>query len=146
MDGALTALDREASLPARFDLLYLSSAEFRCTWHRGKRLRDPLEVWPVALHPDAAPPAEAFELLCLLEPRFERSFRRRRPEFGDQSESSYDFSLALLAFGAGWTAQQVADLIVAGRREHGDVSKALRRDYVERTLIRALLAVARWPE
>jgi len=143
--ATLLRLDRKASLPPGFDALYMGSPEFRCTWHRDRE-RDPLEGLPLRLRWDAEPPAEAFELLCLLEPRFERSFRRQRADFRDQTDSSYDFSLALFAFDAGWTCQEVADLLIAGRREHGDISKpgkALRLDYQERTLRKALLAVAR---
>jgi hypothetical protein len=126
---------------------YLRSVIFRFLVHcPDLPWTDPLHGWPVRLRWDAEPPAEKFELLALIEPRFERSYCRRRPDLRDQSDSSYDFSLALFAFDAGWTCQEVADLLIAGRREHGDISKpgkALRRDYQERTLLKALLQVAR---
>lgn len=128
-----------------FNRTYLREPLFR--WFVSGELpwQDPLaSCWPVRLDPDAEPPAEKFELLALIEPRFERSYRRRRPDLRDQSESSYDYSLANFAFATAWNVQEVADLLIAGRREHGDVSrKGLRRDYIERTLINALLAVAR---
>ncbi|MHC4834260.1 MAG: AAA family ATPase, partial [Planctomycetota bacterium] len=56
----------------------------------------------------------------------------------DTSASAYDLSLATIACLAGWRDQQVADLLVASRRTHdGHAGKALRRDYVVRTLAKA---------
>jgi hypothetical protein len=138
-------LDRDHPHPD-FDRVYRRSSSLRFILHADDQPRDPLDGWPVRLRWDAEPPAEKFELLAMIEPRFERSYRRRRPDLLDQSDSSCDYSLALFAFAAGWTCQEVADLLIAGRREHGDISKpgkALRRDYTERTLLRALLTVAR---
>lgn len=129
-----------------FTSVYLRSWVFRSLVHDSEAWREPLSGWPVRLRWDAQPPDDRFELLALIEPRFERSYRRKRPDLLDQSDSAYDFSLAVFAFNAGWTAQEVTDLLIASRRQHGDISKpgkALRRDYMERTLLRAALAVAR---
>ena len=56
----------------------------------------------------------------------------------DQSASSYDMSLANLAALAGWTDQEIANLVIAWRRENKeDLVKALRRDYIMRTIAKA---------
>jgi hypothetical protein len=46
-------------------------------------------------------------------------------------------SLATLAVYAEWTDQEIANLLIAHRRERGNPEKGLRSDYLERTLTRA---------
>lgn len=88
-----------------------------------------------------------FELLQALvdnDETFKATWDMKRKDFADQSPSSYDMSLATLAARAGWTDQQIADLILAFRRRHKlDTAKALRKDYIERTLGRARTGLAR---
>jgi hypothetical protein len=73
----------------------------------------------------------------LNEKRFRRSWEHTRTDMSDQSMSSYDMSLATLAVYAEWTDQEVANLLIAHRRERGNPEKGLRSDYLERTLTRA---------
>jgi len=70
--------------------------------------------------------------------------KRSSKDFPDQSPSTYDFSLAVQAVQAGWSDAEIAALILAFRRTQKlDVSKALRQDYVRRTITKARDAVAK---
>ena len=90
-------------------------------------------VGEIVLSEDAEPPV--LKLLSLMEndQKFKRSWEHRRPDFHDQSASIYDQSLASLAVGAGWTDQEVANLMIAHRRKYGEDLK-LREDYYQRTI------------
>ncbi len=83
------------------------------------------------------PPREMVEVLLDLHPKFRATWLMRRPDFTDQSMSTYDMSLATIAVSHGFTDQQTADLIIKFRLEKGspkDVKKAFRLDYIERTI------------
>ena len=92
-------------------------------------------VGELTLNPDAESPALKFLAPFQNDSKFKRSWERRRPDFSDQTASSYDLSLASIA-AAGWTDQEIADLIVASRKTNGDDLK-LREDYFRRTIARA---------
>jgi len=78
---------------------------------------------------------EKFEIACDNLEKFRDTWDRKRKDFSDQSGSIYDMSLASQAAQIGWTDQEIAALIVAFRRKHKlDVSKALRQDYIARTI------------
>lgn len=74
--------------------------------------------------------------LCREEPKFKQSFERTRKSMKDTSPSSYDMSLATFAANAGWTDQEIVNLIIASRKFHNNDLK-LREDYYRRTLARA---------
>lgn len=93
--------------------------------------------WTFDLNAAAEPPAEKFLLLCEVDTTFRLSWQHARKDLQDQSASSYDMSLATRALAAGWTAQEVVNLLVAHRRKHGEDLK-LRKDYYERTLNMAM--------
>ena len=80
------------------------------------------------INADAEPPAEKFLRLCEIDLKFKVSWEHARTDLQDQSASSYDMSLATRAFAANWTAQEIADLLIACRRKHKDDLK-LRKDY-----------------
>jgi len=83
------------------------------------------------------PPHEMFEVLLELHPKFRATWLMHRPDFADQSMSTYDMSLATIALRNGFTDQETADLLVKFRLEKGspkDVKKAFRLDYIERTI------------
>lgn len=88
------------------------------------------------LNKDAQPPFDKFNALIDAEPMFKASWDRKRRDLQDQSPSSYDLSLASLSVMAGWTDQEIADLIVASRRKFSDDLK-LRLDYYTRTIARS---------
>lgn len=84
------------------------------------------------MDPNAVPPRIKFEALMEQEPRFVASWKMARKDFGDTSPSSYDMSLATFAVNAGWSIQEVVDLMIAFRRQH-HLSQKIRADYFVRT-------------
>lgn len=88
------------------------------------------------MRPDATPPFDKFEAMMFNQPQFARSWNRQRKDLTDRSASGYDMSLAILSVRAGWSDQEVVDLLIANRRRHNDSPK-LRADYFLRTLARA---------
>lgn len=112
---------------------------------RGRQAVTPtIEVGAVVLHPDAQPPPDKLIALCQIEPRFDRSWAHKRTDFPrDDSESAYDISCATYAAQAEWTDQEIANLIIARRRNAGvDVAKALRHDYIRDRIRHARASVA----
>lgn len=90
------------------------------------------------------PDIERFQALMDNDPRFEATWKMKRKDFTDQSPSSYDLSLATQAAAAAWTDKEIAALILHFRRTHKlDVAKALRPDYIDRTLKRARGSIGR---
>lgn len=97
-----------------------------------------MQVGALALRPDAEPPADKFAPLYQACPAFAQAWNRQRPDLADQSQSSYDLSLADIAAMNGWSDQEIANLLIAARRKHGQKpEKALRADYVAKTIASA---------
>lgn len=91
------------------------------------------------------PRFERFQALMDNDPVFELTWKMKRKDLTDQSPSSYDMSLATQAARAQWTDKEIAGLLLHFRRTHKlDVSKAMRKDYIDRTLKAARKAVARF--
>ncbi|MFO7899817.1 MAG: YfjI family protein, partial [Planctomycetota bacterium] len=96
------------------------------------------QVGDLTLHADAEPPAAKLLALAGESPKFWHTWNRQRTDLADTSQSGYDLSLATIAALAGWTDQQIADLIIAARRNHDEKpEKALRADYMARTIAKA---------
>jgi hypothetical protein len=99
------------------------------------------------LDPLADPPGGKFFALEEAEPLFKASWEmKRRFAAGKGSASEYDLSLATFAFRAGWSWQEVVDLLMKFRRNHnlkpktvidGDPSSPIREDYYVTTLTKA---------
>ena len=89
----------------------------------------------VELDPKADPPRAKFDAL-MQGNRFAQTWGHARSDLQDQSPSTYDMSLASQAVGAGWTDQEVTDLLIAHRR-YQKVDLKLRLDYYQRTLANA---------
>ena len=85
---------------------------------------------------NAQPPFDKFEALLSNEPRFRTTWERTRKDMTDRSPSAWDMSLANYAVAADWSDQEIVDLLIAGRRKHGDDLK-LRDDYYRRTITKA---------
>ena len=98
-------------------------------------------VGEIVLSEDAEPPV--LKLLSLMEndQKFKRSWEHRRPDMQDPSASGYDQSLANIALAAGWSDQEIANLMIAHRRKYGESLK-LREDYYQRTIRTAKEPVA----
>lgn len=88
------------------------------------------------LDPDAEAPKAKFAALYTNDTRFQRSWDHQRTEWRDTSPSSYDCSLATLAYNAGWSDQDIVNLLIAHRRKY-DLDLKLRVDYYRRTLAEA---------
>lgn len=97
------------------------------------------------LDPNAQMPALRWTMLTLDEPRAGLSFAHQRTDFIDQSCSTYDLSLASFAVRAGWSDQEIADLIIAHRRHYGELEKAMRSDTLngQKGYVAATIAAAR---
>ena len=89
----------------------------------------------LALDPEADPPRR-FEALLKANPKFRRSWEQDRKDMTDQSASAYDLSMATIALGAGWSDQEVVNLLICWRRKHGHDLK-LRENYYGVTLDKA---------
>lgn len=93
----------------------------------------------IVLEANAQPPTDKLYWLCDLDEKFKASWQnKRKPESfksGKATPSEYALSLASIAVQAKWEDQEVANLIIAWYRIHGhDINKALRGDYIARTL------------
>ena len=104
-------------------------------------VRETLEglVGEFEIKPDAEVPFGKMNAALKNYPMFDKTWNHTRKDrvVENWSMSEWDLSLASLAAHLGWTDQEIADLIVAHRREHGDVEKALRPDYIRGTLAKA---------
>ncbi len=85
------------------------------------------------LNPNAEPPNRKFIALIANDTKFRNTWNNKRGDFKDQSPSSYDMSLASTAARAGWEDQEIADLLIAFRRQHGFDLK-LRENYYSQTI------------
>lgn len=72
-----------------------------------------------------------FDALCELEPKFRSSWNHRRRDLQDVSNSGYDMSLATFAAMAGWSPQEIINLLVAHRTKWADsAAESQQRDPV----------------
>lgn len=94
----------------------------------------------IALRPNPEINREFLQVLLEEDTKFRGSWNRSRPDIRDQSLSSYDLSIATILAGFGLEDQQIADYLVVFRHMHGgpkDIAKALRLDYISRTVRKA---------
>ncbi|MEN6386020.1 MAG: DUF3987 domain-containing protein [Phycisphaerales bacterium] len=92
----------------------------------------------LSLRLDVQPPADKFFEAMQFSPKFRDTWNRQRTDLSDQSQSAYDLSLATIAVYLGWSDQEVADLIIAARRKHGqNPEKSQRLNYMQRTIAQA---------
>jgi len=104
----------------------------------GKKVPSHQSIADLVLKPDANPPQDKFNQLCEDE-EFLGLWELRS---GLPSLSEYDMALARVAADNGWNQQEMADLLIAFRRKNGetqkDREKALRLDYIQRTLAKVV--------
>ena len=94
------------------------------------------------LRADATVPPIMLQAMRELDAGFNETWMCENPRLKKNDKglpgNSYDQSLANYAALAGWTDQQIADLLIQFRRKNGDQpEKALRADYVMRTISKA---------
>lgn len=96
----------------------------------------------LVLDPDAEAPRKIIELLDSNR-RFTHTWNGSRSDLrkadGSLDASRYDYHLARFGLEAGWSEQEIANLIIEFRRRKSlDLTKALRDDYVARTIEEAV--------
>jgi hypothetical protein len=88
----------------------------------------------------ANPPFELFlDIQEILAPEFGLTFNKQRDDLdgGDGSASAYDMSLTNMAVRAGWSDQEICNLLIAFRRKHGmDLKLPHNGQYYARTIVR----------
>ena len=90
----------------------------------------------ISFNRTAEAPPGLLEARLAKHEKFRLTWERNRPDLSDQSASGYDMALASICAGfKEWTDQNIVDLLIAHRRNHGDDLK--RHDYYARTLARA---------
>lgn len=91
-------------------------------------------VGHLVISPDAEPPVLKFGDM-MSDPKSKDTWERKRADAETRSwtASEWDMSLATIAANAGWTDQEICNLLIASRRKHGDKAK-LRLDYYQRTV------------
>lgn len=94
------------------------------------------EVGELVLDAKASPPMDKLLSLEQIEPRVTATLHHNRKDLADSSPSAYDQSLANFAVSAGWSDQEITDLIILHRRMNGADLK-LRQDYYRRTIAKA---------
>jgi hypothetical protein len=95
--------------------------------------------WKIIKRPDAEPPGAKLLILCENNAEFKRlCLRIPRQGQQDTSPSGFDFQLALLAFAANWTEQEIVNLLIAQRRTHHADLKLDHASYYETTLSAAV--------
>ena len=100
----------------------------------GKAVRDST-AWQqvdIVIDADRLPPFAKYEAMREIDARFKKSCDRKRVDLKDSSPSAYDMSLASMAMNAGWSDQEVADLLVYCRVKNKEDLK--RKDYFQRTI------------
>ena len=88
------------------------------------------------LDPEAVPPLLKLDALRKANLKFRRSWEQDRKDMADQSPSAYDLSMATMAMQAGWSDQEVVNLIICWRRKH-DHDLKLRENYYVVTIEKA---------
>ncbi len=83
---------------------------------------------PITLDENANPVIEMLEALKTASRKFRLSWGRKRTDFKDQSASAYCMSMACIAAEAGWSDQEITDLLISWRRKENEPLK-LRVDW-----------------
>lgn len=130
------------ALPIATRLLSLTEARYNPgdfeAYLTGEPAKEKVEhlTWTFDLSPQAEPPNRKLVSLLDNNPQFRATYLDRRTDLADDSQSSLDMALANHTYAAGWSAQDIVNLLIAHRRDRGREPK-LRRDYYEATLNRA---------
>lgn len=138
-----TVVRIDQSSGVRYSIDDLEAVLLDDTWRNAEReLRNerptdrPADDGDLVLNPAAEPPFEKMFALLENEPRFLATWNRTRRDVRGWTASEYDMALARFAALANWTRQEIANLLIAGRRKHGDDLK-LRQDYYSKTIEKA---------
>ncbi len=122
-----TYAHQEAALPIKAEHRALEPGAPR-TW-KGINL---------VVNSDAEPPSQKFRELWE-NPTFRNAWAHKQDtktwgrESGERSPSNYDMSIGRFAERAGWSDQEICNLLITHRRENG-LDKTSRLDYYQRTI------------
>lgn len=89
----------------------------------------------IQLNLNAEPPFRKFRVLEANDSSFKALWKHTRKRGDDLSASGWDFALAKVAGEAGWSDQEIADLLVANWQEFGSDPKTV--SYLQHTIARA---------
>ncbi|WP_054031025.1 DNA primase family protein [Desulfatitalea tepidiphila] len=96
---------------------------------------------PVTIDPNQVVDPGLTELLSQASDKFQATWNHQRPDLPSPSE--YDLALASQAINCGIDEENIGPLILAFRRKHHlEPQKALRVDYIQRTIARAKQSIA----
>ncbi len=84
---------------------------------------------PITIDENANPMVEKLEALKTASRKFKLSWDRKRTDFSDQSASSYCMSMAFFAAEAGWSDQEIVDLLISWRRKENEPLKLDRPEW-----------------
>lgn len=99
------------------------------------------KIGVLRLDPMAEPPSAKVVAMAQNDQTFNRTIKRERTDLGDQSQSSYDMALANMCVAGGWSDQEIANLLIAHRRQ-GNQKPKLRLDYMQMTIGKARSAMS----
>ena len=100
----------------------------------------PKDDGTIVLDVDALPPLGKLVATLDEDLNFKNTWNREDMGWDDNSQSSYDMSIAHQTVKMDWNDQEIANLIIAFRRLHCDqkgFEKALRKDYILNTILKA---------
>lgn len=107
------------------------------------------KIGEIVIDPGANVPFNDMDTLREIFPEFMPTFKKERDEEfekrapHDSSPSTYDFALAMMGAQAGWTDQEIVNLMLMFRRENGLDLKLDNKQYYARTVIQAKARHAR---
>lgn len=94
----------------------------------------------LVLRSDAAYPVDKFEAMMENNEKFAATWTHKRRGLKDTSASGWDLSIALFAGHAGWSPQEICNLLISHRRKYDYDLKLHRPDYYSNTVARAMEA------
>lgn len=105
-------------------------------WHRVEngdvRVTRAHAIGMLKLDATARPPEDKFQAIMDNDEEFAALWEHKK-KLRDSSMSGYDFALAVATHAAGWTEQEIVDLLICHRAKFNYPSK-LREDYYQRTI------------
>jgi len=99
----------------------------------------------IALKNIAEPPQDKLDMLLEIDAEFKAAWIKTNDKSKDNSVSGYHFRMTRIALMAGWKDQEIANLLIAWNRRHGeDLTKITKRpDYMVRTIENARITVSK---
>jgi len=122
----------EILMPTNGNPAYYTLDDIQAVMIESNAIEQAIEHVNVTAKKGGKPPLNKFALLLENVPEAKLSWQRQRKDLRDQSNSGYDLSLAAHAVQAGWTDQEICDLLIAFAEEHHEPVK--KSAYYARTI------------